>query len=418
MKKYREVFGFFFIVSIFFLFPQNARSQDIKVGVIFSLTGPGAQPGNECLQGVELAADVQNEKGGIGGKKIKLIIGDAPDPKAAAGEAERLITLEKTKIILGTYSTALSVAASEITNRYQVPHFELSAISDPITEKGYKYLWRICCRGSDFARMVVDFTREVTAGKLGIPPDKLRIAIVAEDSLYGTTILNYLDELMPPAKLTNIVAKERYSAKTVDLSPLIMKIKSANPDVLLAASYTTDGILMTRQAKELGLNVKAWHGFGAGYGDAVFGEALGKDSDYILNVGYCPPNYVNKNAVPGLEDLVRRYQKKYGHPLSSVYPAATYMGAMAVFDIIRRAGSLDAEAIAKAAWETDIQEWTTPSGWGVRFFGPGKPHPGQNSRSFAYVLQWKDQKYQVIWPAKAKYAEPALPMPPWNNRGK
>jgi branched-chain amino acid transport system substrate-binding protein len=94
------------------------------------------------------------------------------------------------------------------------------------------------------------------------------------------------------------------------------------------------------------------------------------------------------------------------------------MGAMVAFDVIRRARSLDAEAIAKAAWETDIPEWSTPSGWGVNFFGPGKPHPGQNARSFAYILQWKDMKYQVIWPAKAKYAEPALPMPSWDNRGK
>jgi branched-chain amino acid transport system substrate-binding protein len=418
MKKYWGILELFFVVTIFFLFPQNACSEDIKVGVIFSLSGPHAQPGNECLQGVELAAEVQNERGGIGGNKIRLVVADAPDPKAGAGEAERLTTIEKTKIILGTLSSPLSMASSEVTNRYQVPHFELSATSDSITERGYKYFWRICCRASDFARMVVDFTKEVTASKLGMAPEKLRIAIAAEDSIYGGTILNFLDELMPPAKLTNIVAKERYSARAVDLSPLIMKIKAAKPDVLLAASYTNDGILMLRQAKELGLNVKAWHGFGAGYGDAVFGKALGKDSDYILNVGYCPPNYVNKNALPGLEDLVNRYQKKYGQPLLSVYPAATYMGAMVVFDIIRRAGSLDAEAIAKAAWETDISEWSTPSGWGVKFFGPGKPHPGQNARSFAYILQWKDVKYQVIWPAKANYAEPALPMPSWNNRGK
>ncbi len=418
MKKFRGALLIFAALFVSLTIPQHVHSEDLRIGVIFSLSGPGAQPGNECLQGVELAAEAQNEKGGIGGKKIKLVVADAPDPKSAAGEAERLITQEKLKLILGTYSTALSLAACEVTNRYQVPHFELSAISDPITERGYKYFWRICCRASDFARMVVDFTRDVTAGKLETTPDKLRIAIVTEDSLYGTTILKYLDEMMPAAKLTNIVAKEMYSAKSVDLSPLIMKLKAARPDVLLVASYTTDGILMARQAKELGFNVKAWHGFGAGYGDAAFVEALGTDSDYILNVGYGPPTYINQSAVPGLEELAKRYQKKYGKPLLSVYPQATYMGAMAAFDVIRRAGSMDAEAIAKAAWATDIPEWSTTSGWGVKFFGPGKPHPGQNARAFAYILQWKDKKYQVVWPEKAKYAEPALPMPPWKERAR
>jgi branched-chain amino acid transport system substrate-binding protein len=418
MANFRGVVIMILLVALFFVFPPDARSEDVRIGAIFSLSGPGAQPGNECLQGVELAAEVQNEKGGIGGKKVQLIVADAPDPKAAAGEAERLITVENIKFILGTYSTALSLAACEVTNRYQVPHFELSAISDPITERGYKYFWRICCRASDFARMVVDFTRDVTAHKIGLPPEKLRIAIVTEDSLYGTTVLKFLDEMMPAAKLTNVVAKESYSAKSVDLSPLIMKLKGARPDVLLAASYTTDGILMVRQAKELGFNVKAWHGFGAGYGDAAFVEALGKDSEYILNVGYGPPTYINQRAVPGLEEFAKRYQKKYGKPLLSVYPQATYMGAMVAFDVVRRAGSMNADAIAKAAWATDIPEWSTTSGWGVKFFGPGKPHPGQNARAFAYILQWKDKKYQVVWPEKAKYTEPTLPMVPWKERGK
>jgi branched-chain amino acid transport system substrate-binding protein len=225
-----------------------------------------------------------------------------------------------------------------------------------------------------------------------------------------------LEKILPAAGLTNIVAKESYSSKSVDLSSLVIKMKAMKPDIFMVTSYTADAMLLVRQAKEMGFNVKVWQGMGAGYGQPAFAQALGRDSEYILDVNV-PSTFINRKVVPGLDEFMRRYQKKYGEPYEGILSQLSYTGAIAVLDIIKRAGSLDVDAIAKAAWGTDIPSWSTPVGWGVKFNGPGQPHPGQNARALPYISQWKNKQQQVIWPMKARYTDPVLPMPTWKERG-
>lgn len=407
-----------FATWVFTTYPSSVVcAQELRLGAIFPLTGPLAYEGNANFRGVELAIEAQNEKGGILGRKIKLVTADAPDPKGGAAEAERLITLEKINLIMGTFSSSISYSASEVANKYSVPYFEVNAISDVLTERGFKYFWRTGTKGSDFAQMVADFSKEALPPMLGISLNKLRIAIANEDTLYGTTNTKYLEKTLPAAGLTNIVAKESYSSKSVDFSSLIIKMKAMKPDVFMVSSYTADAILLVRQAKEMGFNVKVWQGMGAGYGQPAFAKALGKDSDYILDVNV-PSTYINRKVVPGLEDFMRRYQKKYGEAYEGILSQYSYTGAVAVLDIIRRAGSLEADAIARAAWDIDIPSWSTPVGWGVKFNGPGQPQPGQNGRAFPYISQWKNEQEQVIWPPKARYTDPILPMPTWKERGR
>ncbi len=397
---------------------SESCAQGLKLGVILPLSGVVAHEGNESLKGIKIAVDLQNEKGGLLGKKIELVISDAPAAKEGAGEAERLITREKVKIIMGTYSSSVCSAASEVANRYEVPYFEcVAAVSDAITERGLKYVWRLTPRGSNFIDVAADFYKEVLSPKLGIPIDKLRVAIAHEDTLYGTTTAKYAKETLPKVGIANIVAVEAYSSKSVDLSSLLLRMKDAKPDIFIAASYTPDAILLLRQAKEVNFNVKVWQGLGGGYGTPDTYKALGKDLNYVMNTEYAPV-HINKSAVPGAEEFQKRYQEKHKEMLVYPVPQTAYMGTLALFDIIKRAGSLERDAIAKAAWNTDIPLWTTPSGWGVKFFGPGKPHPGQNSRSFMYLTQFKDGTQHVLWPKKAQYSEPVIPMPTWAEKAK
>lgn len=409
------------VLSIFVClaaYSRECNAGPLRLGVILPLSGVVAHEGNESLKGIKIAVDFQNEKGGLLGKKIELVISDAPGATEGAGEAERLITKEKVKLIMGTYSSSVCSAASEVSNRYEVPYFEVvAAVSDAITARGLQYVWRLTPRGSNFIDVAADFYKEVLCPKLGIAPDKLKIAIAYEDTLFGTTTAKYAMETLPKFGFTNIVANEAYSAKSVDLSSTILRMKAAQPDVFMAASYTPDAILLLRQAKELNFNVKVWQGLGGGWGTPDTYKALGKDLNYILNTEYAPV-HINKNAVPGAEEFQKRYQQKYKEPLLYPVPQTAYMGALALFDIIKRAGSLEHEAIAKAAWETDIPLWTTSSGWGVKFFGPGKPHPGQNSRSFMYLTQWKDGSQHVLWPKSAQYSNPVIPLPTWQERDK
>jgi branched-chain amino acid transport system substrate-binding protein len=406
------------VLACVMAYPYEARTEELKIGVILPLSGLMAHEGQESLSGIELATETLNAKGGLLGKKVKLIISDAPDAKAGAGEAEKLITQENIKLILGTFSSGICYSASEVANRYKVPYFEVAAgIADTLTERGLKYFWRITPRASNYAQVVSEYTKEVTAPKLGIPPNKLRIAIAYEDGPYGTQTVKDLDRIMPTFGLTNIVAKEAYSAKGVDLSSMLLKIQAAKPDLFLSISYAPDAILIGRQAKELNFNPKAWQGFGGGWGSPSLYEALKNDLNGIFSTEFAPV-HINKAVVPGAEDFHKRFKEKYNRPLESSIPQTSCMAATVVFDIIKRARSLDPEDIAKAAWKTDIPIWTTINGWGVKFNGPDQPHPGQNSRAFMYNTQWKNGEHRVVWPLKAKYADPVYPLPSWKERVK
>ena len=94
------------------------------------------------------------------------------------------------------------------------------------------------------------------------------------------------------------------------------------------------------------------------------------------------------------------------------------MGVRVLWDVIKRAKSMDPEAIRKAAMETDIPEGTTPTGWGVKFAPPGHPNQGTDLRAKPVVMQWFNQEQYTVWPAAAAVKEMVLPLPTWEERAK
>ena len=103
-----------------------------------------------------------------------------------------------------------------------------------------------------------------------------------EDSAFGTGGANAADKRAKEHGFT-VVLKESYRQTTADLSPLIIKLKNAQPDIVIASGYVNDAILTRKQAKELGLVVKAWIGLGAGYGLPDFAKAVGDDVNGLFN---------------------------------------------------------------------------------------------------------------------------------------
>ena len=120
---------------------------------LYPFSGGLALLGDESFRGFELAVEERNAAGGIDGKKIEFIKGDAVDPNQAVGEARRLTSVDKVSAIFGTYSSSLSLAATQVTELAGIPYFELGAVSDPITERGFKYVYRTNATARDFANL-------------------------------------------------------------------------------------------------------------------------------------------------------------------------------------------------------------------------------------------------------------------------
>ena len=116
------------ILTLFFVLfysTQGVFAADAwRIGTIFPLTGPNAKNGTKNFDGVKIATEMINDAGGVLGKKVVLVSADAPDPQAAASEANRLITNEKITAIMGTQSSSLSMAATVVAEKNKIFYLE------------------------------------------------------------------------------------------------------------------------------------------------------------------------------------------------------------------------------------------------------------------------------------------------------
>jgi len=390
---------------------QSSFADKLRIGVIYPLSGPMALLGKMSFEGAETARAEHNEKGGLLGKEIEFVIADAPDAKAAVAAAERLITVEKVKLIIGTYSSSLSFAATNVTNKHKVVYWELGAISDPIVERDFRYVFRTCPAGSMYSYNALKCMAEYLAPKLGQKPSKLRVAILYEDSLFGTTMAKYGHEAAKKYGI-KVVADAPYNAKTTDLTSVILRLKAKKPDFILYPGYFTDQVLFFRQAKELNFYFKANISVG-GSGLLAFGEALGNLSDGVLCVGFTSLE-TNPNFAKGIDKFRAIFKKVMGKEADGPYPLMNYMGTKALFSVIGKANSMDAEAIRKAALSIDIPMGGTETGGGIKF----DPNTGQNTRAITPISQWQKAgtRLPTCWPEQGAIAEMIFPFPTWKDR--
>jgi branched-chain amino acid transport system substrate-binding protein len=373
--------------------------QTVKVGALFPLSGGLALLGDESFRGVELAIEERNAAGGLNGKQLQIVKGDAVDPNQAVGEARRLTSVEKVPVIFGTYSSSLSIAATQVAELAGVPYFEMGAISDPITERGFKNVFRSNPTARIFANTMVDAVVTAVAPSLNVDFKTLKVAIIHEDSLYGQTVAGF-QTARAKEKGLNVVETLPYSAKSVDLTPVILRLKSAGVDVVLQTSYQNDTVLFFRQMKEQGLKLKAAIGAGGGYSLRDTMEAVGAANiEGALNVDFTQFR-TNAKAAPGMDEFVKRYQAKYGSAPRSGHSLAHYMGTKAFLGAMASAKDLTGPAIREAVMKLDIPQGATATGWGVKL-----DEKGQNTRAEPFLMQWQGGELLTVFPPDAAVAK-------------
>lgn len=376
-----------------------AAAEDLKVGALYPFSGGLALLGDESFRGLELAAEEANAAGGVRGMKIVLVKGDAVDANQAVGEARRLVSMERVKAVFGTFSSSLALAATQVTELAGVPYFEMGAISDPITGRGMKYVFRTNATASDFARTMVDSVADVVAPAIKTDPKTLKVGIIHEDSLYGQTVSGY-QKTRAQERGLQVVEVLAYPANSVDLSTVILRLKGSGVDVVLQTSYQNDTVLFFRQAKEMGFKPKAAIGAGGGYSLADSAKAVGFENiEGALDVDFTQYR-TNPAAAPGVDEFVKRYAAKHGTPPRSGHSLTNYMGAKVFFEALAKAKDLSADAIRAAVMAIDIPVGRTATGWGAKF-----GENGQNTRAVPFLMQWQGGQLVTVHPKEAAVAK-------------
>lgn len=399
--------------------PAGPAGGEVRIGTIFPLTGNLAFGGNESFLGTDIAREIINERGGIwGGKQIVFVKADAPDQTAATNEMNRLITREGVKLVIGSFSSAIAFTASAVAERNQVIFWENHGVANDIARRGFKYLFKTNINAAGTGGGAAVYAREL-APKLGLDPKSMRVAIAWEDGTYGTSVGKSAAEKAAELGL-NVVANESYNAKATDLSSLILKLKSLNPDVLIVAGIGSDAVLFWKQARDLNLNVKAVVATSGGWGVPGFAENVGEAANGIFSSDFptdVNPKALNEAAAKLQSEFINRFQARTGRkPTGNAWLA--FAGTMLLFEhVLPRAGAMDVEKIREAALALDLPLGSMVNGYGVKFNPPGHPEAGLNTRSFSVVLQWQNGGMKVVYPENLANSQPIMvPLPSWDQR--
>ena len=273
----------------------TVAAQDVRIGTIFPLTGNMAFGGNEGFMGTEIAREIVNERGGLwGGKKIVFVQADAPDQTAATNEMTRLISRENIKLVIGSFSSAIAFTASQVAERNKVIYWENHGVADTIARRGFRYLFKTNVNATGTGGGAATFAGTYLTKTLAIAPKDLKVGVAWEDGTYGASVGKAAFERAKELGL-NVVANEGYSAKSADLSPLILKLKGLNPDVLLVAGIGQDAVLFWSQARKLDFTVKAVVATSGGWGVPDFAKNLGDGANGVFSSDF--PTEVNPEAL-------------------------------------------------------------------------------------------------------------------------
>lgn len=403
--------------------PQASAAEDVKIGVILPLTGPLATIGQTCRHGLDFAVKEVNEAGGVkafGGAKIKLLYADSRgDPKIGLSEAERLIIGDKVSALLGAYQSSVTLTTTQVAERYKVPYMVLIAVSGAITERGFKYTFKMNEKADWTGRDIIWFLDEM--GKQTSKPMKT-LGLLYENTEWGQTSAKSWQKYSKE-KGFQIVLDEAYPHGTTDMTPVVLKFKQANPDCVINASYIADMILLLKTMAENKYMPKVFISAGGGEVQPEFIKAVGDQAEYLYS------------AVPGSGDahVKKTWYKAYAEAFEKENKVAPHVNSNAAYatislllDALERAGSNDREKIRDALAATKITQESAKTNpyhahtllfpyQGISF-GPD----GQNHEVRLLITQFQKQALRVVYPPDFALpgVKPIWPVPGWDERKK
>jgi branched-chain amino acid transport system substrate-binding protein len=355
-----------------------------------------------------MAIEEINAAGGIkslGGAKIVMLYSDSESkPEKGVAEAERLINTEKVHVLTGCWNSAVTYPTTAVAERYGTPFIVPVSVADKITEQGFKTVFRIAAKDSWWTRdqfvFLSDLQKEFNA-KVST------LAFVYENGDWGKGFAGGWKKLAEKGGY-KVVLDEPYPSTATDMSPLVQKIKRANPDVLLLVSNAADAILITNTMAEYKAKPKAIIASGGGHADPSFLKAAGKNARYIFDIVEWETD-VNK---PGAKEANEKFKSKYGYNLAGE-SVDGYVAMYVLADALERAKSLDPKAIREALAKTKLTKGPAMiAGYDAIEFD----ETGQNKYAALVMVQINDigkgMERISVWPKGARRAayKPVFPI--------
>ncbi|MCB8879050.1 ABC transporter substrate-binding protein [Acidisoma cellulosilytica] len=371
--------------------PPRKNDDRIVIGALFPLTGPLATLGNECLRGVQLATDLCNAGGGLFGKQINLVQGDAADPDRAVAAARSMISDQQPVLIFGTGDSTLSLGASEASEGSGIPYWELSATMPSITTRGFHYLLRICDTENGVADRAVEAAETLVAPALKQAPASLSATLLYSDGSSGMALLPLIAAAAQRRGMTAPMTIA-YQSEDADFTAIAARLAAMQPDVLIHYGSSEDVVLLHAALATRRWRPRAMIGASSAYGSRDTAMMVGPALEGTLAVGVTPYS-IDTRLAPDAAMVATLYEQRFGAAPRSGLSLSHFAGAGLCFDVLRLAKTTDKDKVLNTVQGLGLAQGTLANGWGA-LFGAG----GQNLRAFTALTQWQDGRLVSLLP--------------------
>lgn len=361
-------------------------AEPIVIGTTQSLTGHYEEFGTEQLRGLQMwVADV-NARGSLLGRPVELIHYD--DGSRDAGSIDgynRLIEQDKVDLLVGPYSSSLTLEASLVAEQHNMPMVATAASSEEIWNRGLKNIFGVDTPTGSY---ISGFGIAAEAGAKSVAlvyantefPIEVAKAVRAKAASTGIEVL--LDESYEP--------EER------DFSGLVQRLARADADFIMGASYLEDSIAMVREIRKQQLKPKVL-AYTVGPALREFGDQLGADAEGVIGV----VQWLRSVPVPGSEDFAYRYRQRYGQN-PGVHAAIGYSAGQVLEAAVRLAGTTEHDAVREQLRTMYFRSLL------------GRYQVDEAGRQIGkrnYVLQWQDDQRRLVAPTHLADRELIYPLP-------
>jgi branched-chain amino acid transport system substrate-binding protein len=378
-----------------------AQSGPLKVGVLLPRSGAQAGIGQDCQRGVELAPAIFKE---LGLPELAIVNADTEtNVEVARARAEKLIN-DGAQLLVGAFDSGQSSAIAQVAEQKGIPFVINIAAAPPITEQGYKFVFR----NFPTAPMILSdaFTNQKELfDATGVAPKS--VVFMHANDTFGTSMQQGISAVMPRFNMPyKIVEQIAYDPTARDLSVEVAKAKATGAEALLMVSRLNDAILITRELVKQRWSPMAVLSMGPGWYEDQYLKTLGKLSDGPMS--FVPWYDPHKKLAQQLEAALAKAYPGINLNTNHVF---TFEALLVAADAYKRSRSSDPKALADAIRATNITD-NVSIGPGIQF-----NDKGQNDKLKNAAIQNRGGKLLTIAPQTASNAKPELPMSPYDRRG-
>jgi branched-chain amino acid transport system substrate-binding protein len=323
-----------------------AAQETIKIGVTQPLTGAFAASGNYVAQGAKIAEEEINKAGGVLGKKLQLIIEDnKSNPTEAVATAEKLINSDKVPVLMGAWSSTLTLAVMPKLEEYKVPMLVETSSSGKITTSGNPYVFRISPTSEMEAKAFAPLFKTMGIKKADF---------LATNNDFG---LGASKEFSAAARQNGVAVgvMETMDPKATDFSAQLAKIKTSGGDTLFVTTAVEQITLILKQAKDQQLPQKIITTGGSNSPDQLIAQA-GEAANGSYHLVFFTPWFPEAVKHPEIaKTFVALWNEKKHNVGGLTEGFRGWDGLYVIAEAIKAAGKAEPEAISKALWDVKVK---------------------------------------------------------------